>query len=60
MVAHVDPAVYVKAAGGVRTAEQFLEFVRLGCRRIGTSAGVKIIDEIGVMMAERGVETIEL
>ncbi len=60
MVAHVDPAVNVKAAGGVRTAEQFLEFVRLGCRRIGTSAGVKIIDEIGAMMADRGVETIEL
>ena len=60
MVATVDPAVRVKAAGGVRTAEQFLEFVRLGCRRVGTSAGVAIIDEIGRMMAEKGIDTIEL
>ena len=60
MVATVDPAVRVKAAGGVRTAEQFLEFVRLGCRRVGTSAGVAIIDEIGRMMAEKGTDTIEL
>lgn len=60
MVEHVDPAVCVKAAGGIRDAGSFLEYVRLGCRRIGTSAGVAIISEIGARMAEAKSDTIEL
>lgn len=60
MVEHVDPAVRVKAAGGIRTADDFLEFVRLGCRRIGTSAGVAIIGEIRARMEASGSDTIEL
>lgn len=60
MVERVDPAVRVKAAGGIRDAESFLEYVRLGCRRIGTSAGVAIIREIGARMAKTGSDTIEL
>ena len=60
MVEHVDPAVHVKAAGGIRTADDFLEYVRLGCRRIGTSAGVAIIREIASRMEAAGSSTIEL
>ena len=60
MVEHVDPAVRVKAAGGIRTADDFLEFVRLGCRRIGTSAGVAIIKEIAARMEAAESDIIEL
>ena len=60
MVEHVDPAVNVKAAGGIRTADDFLEFVRLGCRRIGTSAGVAIIKEIAARMEAAESDIIEL
>ena len=60
MVEHVDPAVRVKAAGGIRTADDFLEFVRLGCRRIGTSAGVAIIQEIAARMEAAESDIIEL
>ena len=60
MVEHVDPAVNVKAAGGIRTADDFLEFVRLGCRRIGTSAGVTIIKEIAARMEAAESDIIEI
>lgn len=60
MVEHVGPDVQVKAAGGIRSAETFLEFVRLGCTRIGTSAGVAIKAELEAMLADSGRTTIEL
>jgi deoxyribose-phosphate aldolase len=34
----------VKAAGGVRTYEEALELIRLGVKRIGTSAALKIVN----------------
>jgi len=37
----------VKAAGGIRTAAQLLEMVDAGANRIGTSAGVQIVREMG-------------
>ncbi len=37
----------VKAAGGIRTAAQFLEMVDAGANRIGTSASVQIVRELG-------------
>lgn len=37
----------VKAAGGIRTAAQFLEMVDAGANRIGSSAGVEIVMEMG-------------
>ncbi len=43
---NVDPAVKVKAAGGIRDAETFLKMVELGAERIGTSAGVAIMAEL--------------
>ena len=56
---HVDPRVKVKAAGGIRTADAFLDMVRAGAERIGCSAGVPIIEELGRRMAAEGVDTIE-
>jgi deoxyribose-phosphate aldolase len=37
----------VKAAGGIRTAAQLLEMVDAGANRVGTSAGVHIVSELG-------------
>lgn len=48
---NADPAVKVKAAGGIRDADTFLKMVELGAERIGTSAGVAIMAEL----AERGL-----
>lgn len=36
----------IKASGGIRTIEQVLKFAELGVARIGTSAGVQIINEL--------------
>lgn len=41
----VGDKVKVKAAGGIRTLEDALKFVEAGAERIGTSAGVKIIED---------------
>ena len=49
MKAGVGDTIKIKAAGGVRSAEQFLAMVEAGANRIGTSSGMKIIDE---MMAQ--------
>jgi deoxyribose-phosphate aldolase len=37
----------VKAAGGIRTAEQFMDMVEAGANRIGTSASVEIVRALG-------------
>ena len=42
----VGDKCYVKAAGGVRSKEDFLKMIELGADRIGTSSGTKLI-EIG-------------
>jgi deoxyribose-phosphate aldolase len=57
---HVGDEVLVKAAGGIRNADSFLDMVRAGARRIGTSAGVAIIEELAARMEQAGVDTIEL
>ena len=43
--ATVGPSFGVKASGGIRTAVQFHEMVAAGADRIGTSAGVTIMEE---------------
>jgi deoxyribose-phosphate aldolase len=40
------PACRIKAAGGIRTARQALDLLAAGAERIGTSCGVKIVDEL--------------
>jgi len=37
--------VGIKASGGIRTLEQVHEFVKAGAERIGTSAGVQIMEQ---------------
>jgi deoxyribose-phosphate aldolase len=40
------PQCRVKAAGGIRTAQQALAFLAAGAERLGTSAGVRIVREL--------------
>ncbi len=40
------PRCRVKAAGGIRTAEQALAMLQAGASRIGTSLGVRIIEQL--------------
>lgn len=42
----VGDDVLVKAAGGIRTYEQFMEMVNAGASRIGTSNSLKIVEHI--------------
>ena len=42
----VGDLVKVKAAGGIRTAADFKAMIEAGAERIGTSAGVKIMEEL--------------
>ena len=43
---HTDPAVKIKAAGGIRTPEDLLAFASAGVDRIGCSASVDIFEEL--------------
>jgi len=45
--AWLPEAVKIKASGGIRTREFALELVRAGASRIGTSAGVKLVEAQG-------------
>ncbi len=60
MRAHVAPEVQVKAAGGIRSADRFLDMIRAGATRIGCSAGIPIIEEFRRRFEEAGVDSIEL
>lgn len=42
----VGPGIGVKASGGIRNLAQALDFIRAGATRIGTSAGVTIMNEL--------------
>ena len=50
----------VKAAGGIRTADAFLDMVRAGATRIGCSAGIPIIEELKRRFDAEGIDAIEL
>lgn len=45
--------VGVKAAGGIRTAAQFMDMIDAGANRIGTSASVEIVRELGAPSDDR-------
>jgi deoxyribose-phosphate aldolase len=45
MKANLSGKTLIKASGGIRTKEDALKFISLGVSRIGTSAGVKIMEE---------------
>lgn len=42
----VSPAVGIKAAGGIRSAEQAVDIIKAGAARVGTSSGVLIMKEM--------------
>lgn len=60
MKATVGDAVQVKASGGIRDADTFLDMVRAGATRIGCSAGIPIINEISRRFEEQGIDSIDL
>lgn len=41
----VKDKLLIKAAGGVKTHEDFLKMIELGANRIGTSSGVKLLEK---------------
>lgn len=45
----VSPHIGVKASGGIRTAQQFIEFIEAGATRIGTSSGINILHELSAL-----------
>jgi len=45
LIKQFAPKCKVKAAGGIRTAKQALDFINAGADRIGTSSGVQIIEQ---------------
>ena len=46
MKSNVSGGVQVKAAGGIKTAEQALALIEAGADRIGASSGVAIVEEL--------------
>lgn len=60
MRGHVDARVKVKAAGGIRTADDFLAMVAAGAERIGCSASVSIVEEFAARMERAGVDYVEI
>lgn len=60
MKENVGANVQVKAAGGIRTADAFLDMVRAGATRIGCSAGIPILEEIARRMETDGHTYMEL
>jgi deoxyribose-phosphate aldolase len=45
LMAEAAPGCRIKAAGGIKTAQQALDFIAAGASRIGTSAAVEIIEQ---------------
>jgi deoxyribose-phosphate aldolase len=47
MRTHLLPEIRIKAAGGIRSYAEAVQLLQAGASRIGTSSGVKIIEEAG-------------
>jgi deoxyribose-phosphate aldolase len=45
--AHIGSNVKMKAAGGMRSKDDFIAFINEGCLRLGTSAAVKVLQSGG-------------
>lgn len=46
---YADDHIAIKASGGIRSLEDFMAMVEAGATRIGTSSGVKIVDEFNAL-----------
>ena len=42
---HIGPGVKIKAAGGIRTYEDIVTYIDLGCDRLGCSAAIKVLGD---------------
>ncbi|MCR4955293.1 MAG: deoxyribose-phosphate aldolase [Lachnospiraceae bacterium] len=40
---HIGPNVKMKAAGGIRSAQDLEDYLELGCERLGTSSAMKLL-----------------
>lgn len=60
MKQHVGDVVKVKAAGGIRNADTFKKMIAAGAERIGTSAGIAIIEEIKKDLQTTQEQTIKI
>jgi len=61
LMASSTPAeVLVKASGGIRDADTFVEMIKQGASRIGASASIAIIEEIKVKYFSNGEEYLEI
>ncbi len=52
MKACVGDGIKIKAAGGIRTGQQFLAMIDAGANRIGTSSGIAIVQELRKILGE--------
>lgn len=60
MKAVVGDTVAVKAAGGIKSANEFLAMLAAGASRIGTSAGIPIIEELKQHLLIKNLTTISI
>jgi len=40
---HIGPGVKIKAAGGIRSRQDMVDFLEAGCDRLGTSSAIKLL-----------------
>ena len=45
---HIGKDVKMKAAGGIKSLEDAMRFIELGCSRLGTSSVVKIVKGLNI------------
>jgi len=57
---YVSDDVQVKASGAVRTADAFLDMLKNGVTRVGSSSGIAIIEEIKARYFSNGEEYLEI
>lgn len=53
MKSAVGERVQIKAAGGIRSMDKALSLINAGARRIGTSSGVKIVNEYKALLLSK-------
>lgn len=41
---NIGPTIKIKAAGGIKTLDDLVAFIELGCDRIGTSSAIKLLE----------------
>lgn len=60
MKENVGEDVKVKAAGGIRDVETFINMIKNGAERIGTSSGIKIIEDLKVQFKDKNIEYLDI